>query len=144
MASSSKVVDWQKLREFADVDLERSFVLSWNYEAGALLVDIDLLLLPEHPFYEKPRPAEKVCIRPALIEFPFCQAVTTGKGDDDIAAIVASLENRCDHGFAAPCRRVLRDQRCFRQCRDRSRAAFAAVEESLIPYAIGWEVQDEQ
>lgn len=93
MASSSKVVDWQKLREFADVDLERSFVLSWNYEAGALLVDIDLLLLPEHPFYEKPRPAEKVCIRPALIEFPFCQAVTTGKGDDDIAAIVASLEN---------------------------------------------------
>ncbi|MGI9225446.1 MAG: hypothetical protein ACR2QX_13260 [Woeseiaceae bacterium] len=93
MASSSKVVDWQKLREFADVDLERSFVLSWNYEAGALLVDIDLLLLPEHPFYEKPRPAEKVCIRPALIEFPFCQAVITGKGDDDIAAIVASLEN---------------------------------------------------
>ena len=93
MASNLEAVDWHKLREFADVDLERSFVLSWNYEAGALLVDIDLLLLPDHPFYEKPRPAEKVCIRPALIEFPFCQAVTTGKGDDDIAAIVASLEN---------------------------------------------------
>lgn len=93
MASNTEAVGWQKLREFADVDLERSFVLSWNYEAGALLVDIDLLLLPDHPFYEKPRPAEKVCIRPALIEFPFCQAVTTGKGDDDIAAIVASLGN---------------------------------------------------
>jgi len=99
MADDFEAVDWQKLREFADVDLERSFVLSWNYEAGALLVDIDLLLLPDHPFYEKPRPAEKVCIRPALIEFPFCQAVTAGKGDHDIAAIVASLGNGAISGL---------------------------------------------
>ena len=33
------------------------------------IVDVDLLLQPDHPFYERPRPAEKVCIRPALIEF---------------------------------------------------------------------------
>lgn len=99
MADDVEAVDWQKLREFADVDLERSFVLSWNYEAEALLVDIDLLLLPDHPFYEKPRPAEKVCIRPALIEFPFCQAVTTGKGDNDIAAIVADLGNGAISGL---------------------------------------------
>lgn len=93
MASDIESVDWRKLREFADVDLERSFVLSWNYEAGAILVDIDLLLLPEHPFYEKPRPAEKVCIRPALIEFPFCEAVEASAvpGEDDIATIVAGL-----------------------------------------------------
>ena len=91
MARDAKAVDWHDLREFADVDLERSFILSWHYEAGALLVDIDLLLLPDHPFYEKPRPAEKVCIRPALIEFPFCEAVAEGKGDDGIATTVASL-----------------------------------------------------
>ena len=93
MASDIEAVDWRKLREFADVDLERSFVLSWHCEAGTLLVDIDLLLLPDHPFYEKPRPAEKVCIRPALIEFPYCQALKagTGPGDDDIAAIVVDL-----------------------------------------------------
>jgi hypothetical protein len=91
MASSTEAVDWRKLREFADVDLEQSFVLSWNYEAGALLVDIDLLLLPDHPFYEKPRPAEKVCIRPALIEFPLCEAVRAGAGGADIEAIVAGL-----------------------------------------------------
>lgn len=99
MAGDTEAVDWRKLREFADVDLEQSFVLSWHYEAGALLVDIDLLLLPDHPFYEKPRPAEKVCIRPALIEFPFCEAVTTGKGDNDVAAIVASLENGAISGL---------------------------------------------
>ena len=91
MASNEEAVDWRKLREFADVDLSRLFVLSWHYEGGAVLVDIDLLLLPDHPFYEKPRPAEKVCIRPALIEFPFCEAVDAGSGGDDIAAIVSGL-----------------------------------------------------
>lgn len=91
MASDTEAIDWRKLREFADVDLESSFVLSWNYEAGVLLVDIDLLLLPDHPFYEKPRPAEKVCIRPAIIEFPFCEVVRAGEGGNDIAAIVTGL-----------------------------------------------------
>jgi hypothetical protein len=99
MASDSETVDWRKLREFADVDLERSFVLSWSHEAGALLVDVDLLLLPDHPFYEKPRPAEKVCIRPALIEFPFCEAVTASERGSDIAAVVAGLGIGAITGF---------------------------------------------
>ena len=30
---------------------------------------------PGISFYEEPRPAEKVCIRPAIIEFPFCTGV---------------------------------------------------------------------
>lgn len=91
MASDQDAVDWRKLREFAEVDLAQSFVLSWHYEAGAVLIDIDLLLLPDHPFYEKPRPAEKVCIRPALIEFPFCEAVKAGSDEDDISAVVDGL-----------------------------------------------------
>jgi hypothetical protein len=86
-------VDWRQLREFADVDLERSFVLSWACEAGTLLIDVDVLLLPEHPFYEPPRPAEKLCIRPALIEFPFCVTVTLAGAEPsaDLAASAASL-----------------------------------------------------
>jgi hypothetical protein len=91
MANSEEAVDWRKLREFADVDLTSSFVLSWAYEAGSLLVDIDLLLLPDHPFYESPRPAEKVCIRPALIEFPFCEAVDAEADGADISATTAGL-----------------------------------------------------
>ena len=79
---ADETVDWHQLREFADVDLTRSFVLGWNVESGALLVDVDLFLNPGHPFYEKPRPAEKVCIRPALIEFPYCSRVN-GNGRDD-------------------------------------------------------------
>ena len=68
-------VSWRKLREFSDVDLTRSFVLSWHVEAGTLLIDVDLFLEPGHAFYEKPRPAEKVCIRPAIIEFPYCVSI---------------------------------------------------------------------
>ena len=100
--------DWRQLREFADVDLTRSFVLSWQFESGALFVDIDLLLTPEHPFYEKPRPAEKVCIRPACIEFPFCEAIAVnGEMSDKPVDItrniglgaIAGLRRRADDRY---------------------------------------------
>ena len=93
MSGDQEAVDWRRLREFADVDLTASFVLSWHYEAGTLFIDVDLLLLPDHPFYETPRPAEKVCIRPALVEFPFCERLDAGGLPDgeDIAAAVDSL-----------------------------------------------------
>lgn len=75
MSNPDDITEWQQLREFADVDLTGSYVLSWHVESDTLFIDIDLLLMPKHPFYEKPRPAEKVCIRPAYIEFPFCEAL---------------------------------------------------------------------
>ncbi len=95
MSGDSEAVDWRKLREFADVDLTRSFVLSWQFEAETLLIDTDIHLLPNHPFYERPRPAEKVCIRPALIEFPFCVGIgLDGSGiREDSSAFVGGLGN---------------------------------------------------
>ena len=94
MSADSQPVDWRRLREFADVDLTKSFVLSWHYEAGTLFIDVDLLLLPDHPFYETPRPAEKVCIRPAIVEFPFCDSVSAAGSDEssDISAVLDQLE----------------------------------------------------
>ena len=77
MAETSSSTDWRQLREFAAVDLEQSFVLSWEMTSEMLHIDVDMFLTPEHPFYEKPRPAEKVCIRPAVIEFPLCDAIET-------------------------------------------------------------------
>lgn len=84
MGDVATTVSWRQLREFADVDLTRSFILSWHREGAALVVDIDVVLEQEHPFYEKPRPAEKVCIRPASIEFPCCielQSTRAGRGE---------------------------------------------------------------
>ena len=80
MTDSSEYVGWRKLREFADVDLSKSFILSWHIEVETLMVDVDLYLQPAHPFYEKPRPREKICIRPALIAFPFCVSVQPDRG----------------------------------------------------------------
>jgi hypothetical protein len=95
MGDAKESVGWKQLREFASVNLEKSFVLSWHMESDTLVVDIDLFLKPEHPFYEKPRPAEKVCIRPACIEFPYCDSVT-GNGSEDVASIgIGAIEGLC-------------------------------------------------
>ncbi len=92
---TSGPTDWRKLREFSAVDLDQSFILSWHIESETLMIDIDVHLTPEHPFYEKPRPAEKVCIRPAIIEFPFFEALTV---DDDTSSSATELVKRLGHG----------------------------------------------
>jgi len=92
MSDEQATISWRQLREFADVDLAKSFVLSWHVEAEALVIDIDLCLESEHPFFEKPRPAERVCIRPAFIEFPFCDELQPGGGDGgEVAEIAGNL-----------------------------------------------------
>ncbi len=93
MVNAEGSTDWRLLREFADVDLTQSFVLSWHLSGGALCIDIDLQLTPDHPFYEKPRPAEKVCIRPAMIEFPYAKTIEADGVSDsqDVAAATSVL-----------------------------------------------------
>jgi hypothetical protein len=94
MSETGEITDWRQMREFADVDLSRSFVLSWHVESDVLFIDVDLFLTPEHPFYEKPRPAEKVCIRPACIEFPFCEALVADRGTEGkLVDIVRNIEH---------------------------------------------------
>lgn len=90
MAKSDDSTDWRKLREFAAVDLTRSFVLSWQVESGTLTLDIDLFLTSEHPFYEKPRPAQKVCICPAVVEFPYCESISSDRIDDEKNLLAAA------------------------------------------------------
>lgn len=90
--SDSGKISWRQLREFADVDLTKSFVLSWRTEGETLVIDIDLYLEADHPFYEKPRPAEKICIRPAVIEFPCCEVLRTDAGNGgEVIDIVEEL-----------------------------------------------------
>jgi hypothetical protein len=100
---SVDAVDWSRLREFAGTDLTMSFLLSGHYESQTLFLDTDLLLTPEHPAYETPRPRERVCIRPAVIEFPFCDrleadSVPTG-------GAIAEVARRLGHGAIAGLRR---------------------------------------
>ena len=85
---------WQELREFASVDLAESFALTWQFTSGELLIDMDLFLCPTHPFYEKPRPSQGACFRPAEIQFPECTAlngVRSDVPDADIANIASAV-----------------------------------------------------
>ena len=97
----SDPIDWRHLREFAGVAIDKSFVLSWQLERSTLSVDLDVYLTPEHAFYEKPRPAEKVCIRPAILEFPCCDRITlTGaRGAASNAQLVTQLGTGAIHGL---------------------------------------------
>lgn len=94
-------IDWRRLREFAGTELTKSYVLSWQLDGETLRIDVDLQLDPDHPFYEKPRPAEKVCIRPASIEFPYCASVRSDSTDDDgaLAETVSKLALGAIHGM---------------------------------------------
>ena len=93
MSDRPDAIDWRRLNEFRYVDLEASFVLGWVLEGDTLLIDLDLHLTPRHPFYEEPRPAERVCIRPAVLEFPHCDSIRRDDGDeeDDLRSVVSDL-----------------------------------------------------
>lgn len=73
--ATEETTDWRELREFRGVDLGESFVLSWRIEDGSLRLDVDLCLLPQHPFYEAPRPSQRACYHAATIEFPGCSGL---------------------------------------------------------------------
>lgn len=87
-----ETTDWIDLREFKAVLLTESYVLSWAFESGSMLIDIDLCLSAEHPFYETLRPAETKCIRQAIIEFPACSSATVNAVSRNAASIVESLQ----------------------------------------------------
>lgn len=100
MSEANDIVDWRKLREFADADLSQSYVLSWHVEGDTLSIETDLFLTPAHPFYEKPRPAEKVCIRPAVIEFPHCDSLRAdGVSGDKVIDIAANIAHGSINSF---------------------------------------------
>jgi hypothetical protein len=96
------VTDWKELREFKAVDLTRSFVLSWDTDSESMLIDLDLYLCDDHAFYEKPRPAEKACFRPAILDFPYCSGISTGAAtasSQSVADIAAGLKQGAIDGL---------------------------------------------
>jgi len=101
LAMSDTETNWTEFREFATVDLEQSFVIAWESEGQSLMIDLDVVLRPEHPFYEEPRPAEGACYRPAVIEFPTCTQITAPgiDGGDDVAEAIESLQAGRIAGF---------------------------------------------
>ncbi len=98
---SDAETNWTEFREFATVDLEQSFVIAWETEGQSLMIDLDVVLRPEHTYYEEPRPAEGACYRPAVIEFPLCTQITAPgqAGSNDLAAAIETLKAGRIAGF---------------------------------------------
>lgn len=90
-----KSTNWTDLREFRAVNLTESFVLSWDTESDSLEIDLDLALAPEHAFYERPRPNERACYRPATLEFPDCSRIESAadRSTGDTVALTAAKLN---------------------------------------------------
>ncbi|HEX5787916.1 MAG TPA: hypothetical protein VFY03_07035 [Woeseiaceae bacterium] len=86
-------ISWRQLREFAGIEVDRSFVLGWSYDRETLVVDADVELRPEHPFYEPPRRRETACMRAASIEFPYCTGLRLNgrAAGDALPSMVAGL-----------------------------------------------------
>ncbi|MFQ6005070.1 MAG: hypothetical protein ACE5OQ_06140 [Woeseia sp.] len=102
---TDNITDWKELREFKAVDLTQSFILSWDTVSESLLIDLDLYLYlcPDHGFYEEPRPAERACFRPALLEFPYCCGI---RSDSNPMVAVPVATATLGHGAIAGLRRI--------------------------------------
>lgn len=62
--------DWYDFLPLSEVELQKSYLLSWGRQANDVLLEVDALLAPGHPMYEPPRPAEGGCFRPGELIFP--------------------------------------------------------------------------
>ena len=61
--------DWREIPQFAFVDLEDSFVLSWSEAAHSLTFRLEASLRPGHPDYAEPKPNQHTCYKKAEIVF---------------------------------------------------------------------------
>ena len=67
---NAEKVDYAQLDGFANVYLEDSFVLEIKATPGLLVLEVELVLTPQHPAYHPPAPGEQHCYARARIEFP--------------------------------------------------------------------------
>lgn len=62
-------MDWTELSEFKGIDLNDSFVLSWEQSADKVEFNIEASVWPQSAHYSKPKPNEHTCYRKATLTF---------------------------------------------------------------------------
>jgi hypothetical protein len=60
---------------FVGVDLNLSRVRRWRSSDAALILEVEGVLQPVHPAYERPRQGSEVCCKPGRLVFPFPREV---------------------------------------------------------------------
>jgi hypothetical protein len=66
---NTEKVDYPQMDGFENVYLEDSFVLAIEATPARLVLDVELVLTPQHPAYHPPAPDEQNCYARAAIEF---------------------------------------------------------------------------
>lgn len=65
------MTDWTEMAAFLGVDLNRSRLMRWRSSDAALVLEVEGVLQPVHPAYERPLQGSDVCCKPARVVFPF-------------------------------------------------------------------------
>ena len=60
-------MDWTELSEFKGIDLNDSFVLSWNKTSDKVEFNLEASIWPQSAYYIKPKSNEHTCYRKATL-----------------------------------------------------------------------------
>ena len=62
-------MEWTELSEFEGIDLNDSFVLSWEQSSDKIVFKLEASIWPQSAYYSKPKPNEHTCYRKATLTF---------------------------------------------------------------------------
>ena len=60
-------MDWTDISDFKGIDLNDSFVLSWNQTSDKVEINLEASIWPQSAYYIKPKSGEHTCYRRATL-----------------------------------------------------------------------------
>ncbi|BDY05602.1 hypothetical protein [Ferrimonas sp. YFM] len=82
-------MDWREMKMFSGIDLNDSFVMSWNLSASELLIELEASIWPDSELYLAPKSNEYTCYRRITVVFI---GFTEVRGLIDIAIIEGTVD----------------------------------------------------
>ena len=68
-------MDWRQLENFKGIDLNDSFIMSWELSTDKLSFELEASIWPESMFYATPKVNEFTCYRKATLSFSEIESV---------------------------------------------------------------------
>jgi len=68
-------MDWRQLENFRGIDLNDSFIMSWELSTEQLFFEFEASIWPESMFYATPKANEYTCYRKATLSFSEIESV---------------------------------------------------------------------
>jgi len=90
-------MDWNQLELFKGIDLNDSFVLSWEQEAGLLRFKLEASIWSASAYYSKPENDEYTCYRKATLVFQGVQGIVGLKPIESVSS-TTDLDGTVDFG----------------------------------------------